>query len=234
MTLNTSLPAVLGYTFYTTQVIGFSVPHDRIFRNALERNLKREKMGTEPTTHIEPIRAVRTRDGEDGIDMAVLHSSKKRAVEDEAPALLAESPPKSVLRASRFAPSATRVAAVFPRMDPERVGHVQAQRRAGRQGRGAGVCLSLARAEAVRASFMSAHMRALTPEDIDCENLFRAAQRIAGKSRMSSITDPNVLKKPLSACCNGVSAAIREHRRLFANHYRLRDADDDTERARFA
>ena len=36
----------------------FSVPHDRLFLDALERDLKREKMGTEPTTHIagEPAR----------------------------------------------------------------------------------------------------------------------------------------------------------------------------------
>jgi len=30
----------------------FSVPHDRLFLDALERDLKREKMGMEPTTHI--------------------------------------------------------------------------------------------------------------------------------------------------------------------------------------
>ncbi|KAF8172293.1 STE12-like C2H2 type Zn-finger transcription factor [Pholiota molesta] len=30
----------------------FSVPHDRLFLDALERDLKREKMGQEPTTHI--------------------------------------------------------------------------------------------------------------------------------------------------------------------------------------
>lgn len=30
----------------------FSVPHDRLFLDALERDLKREKMGQEPTTHV--------------------------------------------------------------------------------------------------------------------------------------------------------------------------------------
>ncbi|KAJ7064754.1 STE like transcription factor-domain-containing protein, partial [Mycena amicta] len=30
----------------------FSVPHDRLFLDALERDLKREKMGLEPTTQI--------------------------------------------------------------------------------------------------------------------------------------------------------------------------------------
>jgi len=42
-------------------------------------------------------------------------------------------------------------------------------------------------------------MRTLTPEDIKRENLFRAAQRKAGKSRKSNIKDPNAPKKPLSA-----------------------------------
>ena len=44
-----------------------------------------------------------------------------------------------------------------------------------------------------------AYMRTLTPEDIKRENLFRAAQRKAGKSRKSNIKDPNAPKKPLSA-----------------------------------
>ena len=30
----------------------FSVPHDRLFLDALERDLKREKMGLEPTTAV--------------------------------------------------------------------------------------------------------------------------------------------------------------------------------------
>lgn len=42
-------------------------------------------------------------------------------------------------------------------------------------------------------------MRTLTPEDIKRENVFRAAQRKAGKSRKSNIKDPNAPKKPLSA-----------------------------------
>ncbi|KIK67764.1 hypothetical protein GYMLUDRAFT_155078 [Collybiopsis luxurians FD-317 M1] len=45
----------------------------------------------------------------------------------------------------------------------------------------------------------SAYMRTLTPEDIKRENMFRAAQRKAGKSRKSNIKDPNAPKKPLSA-----------------------------------
>ncbi|KAK0537138.1 hypothetical protein OC842_001751 [Tilletia horrida] len=39
----------------------------------------------------------------------------------------------------------------------------------------------------------------LTPEDIKRENLFRAAQRKAGKSRKGNLKDPNAPKKPLSA-----------------------------------
>jgi len=44
-----------------------------------------------------------------------------------------------------------------------------------------------------------AYMSSLTPEDIKRENLFRAAQRKAGKSRRGNIKDPNAPKKPLSA-----------------------------------
>ena len=42
-----------------TSLPRFSVPHDRLFLDALERDLKREKMSTEPTTHIagEPARS---------------------------------------------------------------------------------------------------------------------------------------------------------------------------------
>jgi hypothetical protein len=43
------------------------------------------------------------------------------------------------------------------------------------------------------------YMRGLTPDDIKRENLFRTAQRKAGKSRKSNIKDPNAPKKPLSA-----------------------------------
>ncbi|KAI9513269.1 hypothetical protein F5148DRAFT_1157379 [Russula earlei] len=44
-----------------------------------------------------------------------------------------------------------------------------------------------------------AYMSSLTPEDIKRENMFRAAQRKAGKSRRGNIKDPNAPKKPLSA-----------------------------------
>jgi len=46
---------------------------------------------------------------------------------------------------------------------------------------------------------LGAYMRTLTPDDIKRENLFRTAQRKAGKSRKSNIKDPNAPKKPLSA-----------------------------------
>lgn len=42
-------------------------------------------------------------------------------------------------------------------------------------------------------------MRTLTPEDIKRENVFRTAQRKAGRSRKSNLKDPNAPKKPLSA-----------------------------------
>jgi transcription factor STE12 len=42
-------------------LIRFSVPHDRLFLDALERDLKREKMGEEPCTVVEgePARSFR-------------------------------------------------------------------------------------------------------------------------------------------------------------------------------
>lgn len=45
----------------------------------------------------------------------------------------------------------------------------------------------------------AAYMRTLTPDDIKRENVFRTAQRKAGKSRKGNIKDPNAPKKPLSA-----------------------------------
>lgn len=41
--------------------VRFSVPHDRLFLDALERDLKREKANTEPTTAVlgEPARSFR-------------------------------------------------------------------------------------------------------------------------------------------------------------------------------
>jgi len=60
-----------------------------------------------------------------------------------------------------------------------------------------------------------AYMRTLTPEDIKRENMFRAAQRKAGKSRKSNIKDPNAPKKPLSAYFMFLQR-IRAHPRLVA------------------
>ena len=45
----------------------------------------------------------------------------------------------------------------------------------------------------------AAYMRTLTPDDIKRENVFRTAQRKAGKSRKGNLKDPNAPKKPLSA-----------------------------------
>ncbi|EPQ59154.1 hypothetical protein GLOTRDRAFT_70334 [Gloeophyllum trabeum ATCC 11539] len=44
-----------------------------------------------------------------------------------------------------------------------------------------------------------AYIRSLTPDEIKRENVFRTAQRKAGKSRKGNIKDPNAPKKPLSA-----------------------------------
>lgn len=51
----------------------------------------------------------------------------------------------------------------------------------------------------IRERELHAYMSSLTPDDIKRENVFRAAQRKAGKSRRGNIKDPNAPKKPLSA-----------------------------------
>ncbi|KAI0307045.1 hypothetical protein B0F90DRAFT_1622342 [Multifurca ochricompacta] len=51
----------------------------------------------------------------------------------------------------------------------------------------------------IRERELHVYMSSLTPEDIKRENVFRAAQRKAGKSRRGNIKDPNAPKKPLSA-----------------------------------
>ncbi|SRR6266702_4221994 len=51
----------------------------------------------------------------------------------------------------------------------------------------------------IRERELHAYMSSLTPDDIKRENIFRAAQRKAGKSRRGNIKDPNAPKKPLSA-----------------------------------
>lgn len=66
-------------------------------------------------------------------------------------------------------------------------------------------------------------MRTLTPDDIKRENVFRAAQRKAGKSRKSNIKDPNAPKKPLSAYFMFLQ-------RIRANPYLVREIfGDETE-----
>jgi hypothetical protein len=52
--LPTPLPPSLHLTTELTPLLPcrFSVPHDRLFLDALERDLKREKMGLEPTTQV--------------------------------------------------------------------------------------------------------------------------------------------------------------------------------------
>ncbi|KAG6832154.1 hypothetical protein H0H92_004885 [Tricholoma furcatifolium] len=78
-------------------------------------------------------------------------------------------------------------------------------------------------AKEARERELAAYMRTLTPEDIKRENLFRAAQRKAGKSRKSNIKDPNAPKKPLSAYFMFLQ-------RIRANPYLVREIfGDETE-----
>lgn len=82
----------------------FSVPHDRLFLDALERDLKREKMGLEPTTHVvgEPAlsftydskrslyeqfsKAQGAQEGEGELETAVRRAEEAMAMEQETEA----------------------------------------------------------------------------------------------------------------------------------------------------
>ncbi|OJT14454.1 Transcription factor steA [Trametes pubescens] len=79
----------------------FSVPHDRLFLDALERDLKREKMGHEPTTHVvgepalsftyDPKRSLYeqfskvhgAREGEGELEAAVRRADEARGTSDD-------------------------------------------------------------------------------------------------------------------------------------------------------
>ncbi|KJA29813.1 hypothetical protein HYPSUDRAFT_126744 [Hypholoma sublateritium FD-334 SS-4] len=166
----------------------------------------------------------------DDRDATVRRSSKKRAVDDEAPApppRPADSPLKSVLRPPKLAPSAWQLYFTDWIQNQQASGTrklnvAQAAKEAGQEY----ACLSPAQKEPykrrsqamkeAREKEHEAYMRTLTPEDIKRENLFRAAQRKAGKSRKSNIKDPNAPKKPLSAYFMFLQR-IRAHPRLVAD-----------------
>ncbi|KAF8204747.1 hypothetical protein BJ912DRAFT_1018044 [Pholiota molesta] len=144
---------------------------------------------------------------------------KKRTPEAEAPPApaatkTADSPLKSVLRPPKLAPSAWQL--YF-------TDWIQKQQASGTRKLNEYACLSPSEKEPykrrsqamkeAREKEHEAYMRTLTPEDIKRENLFRAAQRKAGKSRRSNIKDPNAPKKPLSAYFMFLQR-IRAHPRL--------------------
>ncbi|PPQ65367.1 hypothetical protein CVT24_011477 [Panaeolus cyanescens] len=121
-----------------------------------------------------------------------------------------DGPLKSVLRPPKLAPSAWQLYFTDwiqkqQASGTRKLNVAQAAKEAGQEY----ACLSAAEKEPykrrsqamkeAREKEHEAYMRTLTPEDIKRENLFRAAQRKAGKSRKSNIKDPNAPKKPLSA-----------------------------------
>ena len=59
--------------------------------------------------------------------------------------------------------------------------------------------------KALREQEHAAWLSSLSPDDIRRENVFRASQRRAGKSRRSNIKDPNAPRKPLSAYFNFIA-----------------------------
>ncbi|KAF8165573.1 hypothetical protein B0H34DRAFT_689618 [Crassisporium funariophilum] len=138
---------------------------------------------------------------------------KKRSPDEETPVPATkstDSPLKSVLRPPKLAPSAWQLYFTDwiqkqQASGTRKLNVAQAAKEAGQEY----ACLSPAEKDPYKRRSQSmkearereheAYMRTLTPEDIKRENLFRAAQRKAGKSRKSNIKDPNAPKKPLSA-----------------------------------
>ncbi|KDR83996.1 hypothetical protein GALMADRAFT_236555 [Galerina marginata CBS 339.88] len=139
---------------------------------------------------------------------------KKRSPDDDSSiptsGKATDSPLKSVLRPPKLAPSAWQLYFTDwiqkqQASGTRKLNVAQAAKEAGQEY----ACLSVAEKEPykrrsqamkeAREKEHEAYMRTLTPEDIKRENLFRAAQRKAGKSRKSNIKDPNAPKKPLSA-----------------------------------
>ncbi|KAF9481850.1 hypothetical protein BDN70DRAFT_802554 [Pholiota conissans] len=153
---------------------------------------------------------------------------KKRTPEEESPSPVApkaaDTALKSVLRPPKLAPSAWQLYFTDwiqkqQASGTRKLNVAQAAKEAGQEY----ACLSPSQKEPykrrsqamkeAREKEHEAYMRTLTPEDIKRENLFRAAQRKAGKSRRSNIKDPNAPKKPLSAYFMFLQR-IRAHPRL--------------------
>ncbi|KIM46420.1 hypothetical protein M413DRAFT_65005 [Hebeloma cylindrosporum] len=143
---------------------------------------------------------------------------KKRSPEGDTPVpstsksatAASDSPLKSVLHPPKLAPSAWQLYFTDwiqkqQASGTRKLNVAQAAKEAGQEY----ACLSNAEKEPykrrsqamkeAREKEHNAYMRTLTPDDIKRENMFRAAQRKAGKSRKSNIKDPNAPKKPLSA-----------------------------------
>lgn len=141
---------------------------------------------------------------------------RKRKVSDHDPSAAgdptrqAEAPHKSLLRPPKLAPSAWQLYFTdwiqrHQASSTRKLNVAQAAKEAGVEYARLGPQekepykrRSLAMKE-IRERELHAYMSSLTPDDIKRENVFRAAQRKAGKSRRGNIKDPNAPKKPLSA-----------------------------------
>ncbi|KAJ2913280.1 hypothetical protein MD484_g7122, partial [Candolleomyces efflorescens] len=150
----------------------------------------------------------------DDRDATVRRKKRSPGIEDVASSASMEkaddAPLKSVLKPPKLAPSAWQLYFTDwiqrqQRLGTRKLNVAQAAKEAGQEY----ASLSAAEkepykrrsqaAKEAREREHEAYMRSLTPEDIKRENVFRAAQRKAGKSRKGNIKDPNAPKKPLSA-----------------------------------
>ncbi|KAF6762222.1 hypothetical protein DFP72DRAFT_599174 [Ephemerocybe angulata] len=148
----------------------------------------------------------------DDRDATVRRKKRSPGAEDMASSMdkATDLPMKSVLKPPKLAPSAWQLYFTDwiqrqQRLGTRKLNVAQAAKEAGQEY----ASLSAAEkepykrrsqaAKETREREHEAYMRTLTPDDIKRENVFRAAQRKAGKSRKGNIKDPNAPKKPLSA-----------------------------------
>ncbi|KAI0772136.1 hypothetical protein BD413DRAFT_475206 [Trametes elegans] len=169
-----------------------------------------------PLLHARPYSTRRSESISEHDDRDATVRKKKRPVEEEgepqpAREKRSESPPlKSTLRPPKLAPSAWQLYFTdwiqrHQASSSKKLNVAQAAKEAGQEY----AKLSAEEkepyrqrsqeAKEARDQQLKAYMRTLTPEDIKRENIYRTAQRKAGKSRKGNLKDPNAPKKPLSA-----------------------------------
>lgn len=155
---------------------------------------------------------------------ATVRRRKRAAPSDSSQAHESGAPTKSELRPPKLAPSAWQLYFTDwiqrqQASSTRKLNVAQAAKEAGQDYAALSAAEKepyKARSESLKAQRereLDAYLRKLTPEDIKRENVFRTAQRKAGKSRKGNLRDPNAPKKPLSAYFMFLSH-IRSHPQL--------------------